>query len=86
MGGGPPPAQGGIQILGKGEAVTTVVDVPVLMQLLFQQSLQYVFVKVLQIPFIVRLCEHSVVHRHGYSQCKLFRNRRIPQGSSWNGC
>ena len=55
-----------------------VVDVPVLMQ--------YVFVKVPQIQFIVRLCEHPVVHRDGYSQCKLCRNRRIPQGSSWDGC
>ena len=39
-----------------------VADVPVLMQLLFQQSMQYVIVKVPQIQFTDRLlCEHSVV-------------------------
>ena len=56
--------------------VVPAVDVPVTMQLKFQQSLQYVFVN--QIQFIVRLCEHSVLQRDGYSQCKLCRNRRIP--------
>ena len=97
---GPPPDQGGLQILvgvlrqvlvpqiheQVVAVVVPAVDVLVTTQLKFQQSLQYVFVKVPQIQFIVRLCEHSVVHRDGYSQCKLCGNRRIPQGSSWNGC
>ena len=58
--------------------VVPAVDVPVTMQLKFQQYMQYVFVKVPPIQFIVRLCEHSVLHRDGYSQCMLCRNRRIP--------
>ena len=95
---GPPPDQRGteilVDVLGRVPqiqeqivaVVVPAVDVPVTMQLKFQQYLQYVFVKVPQIQFIVRLCEHSVLHRDGYSQCMLCRNRRIPQGSSWNGC
>ena len=72
---GPPPAQGGkeilVDVLGRVPqiqeqivaVVVPAVDVPVTMQLKFQQYLQYVFVKVPQIQFIVSLCEHSVLHR-----------------------
>ena len=90
---GPPPDQGGkqrlVDVLGQVlvpqiqeqivAVVVPAVDVPVTTQRKFQESLQYVSVKVPQIQFIVRLCEHSVAHRDGYSQCKLCRNRRIPQ-------
>ena len=37
----------------------------------FQQSLQYVKVKVPRIQFNVRLCQRAVVHIDGCSQCKL---------------
>ena len=59
--GEPPLAQGGIQILGKAEASTMVADVSVFMQLLFQRSMLFLTVKVPQIQFTDRLCEHSVV-------------------------
>ena len=56
--------------------VVPAVDVPVTMQLKFQQSLQYVFVKVPQIQFIVRLCEHSVLHR---DKVQTVQNCGVPQ-------
>ena len=57
-----------------------VADVPVLMQLLFQQSLQYVFVKVPRIQFIVRLCEHAVVpHRRVPTVKAVQKIVEIPQ-------
>ena len=56
-----PPARAGKQTLDKAEASTRVVDVPVLMQLLFLQSMEHVIMKVPQIQFIVRRCEYSVV-------------------------
>ena len=62
----PPPAKGGAQILGKADACgdgapwTSVVDVPVIKQLKFQQSLPIDNEMVPQIPFIDRL-EHPVM-------------------------
>ena len=56
--------QGGIQILGKAEAVrfwTPVMDVPVFVQLLLLQSFPLEKVKVPQIQFLDRLLEHPVV-------------------------
>ena len=47
------------------------------MQLKFQQSLQYVFVKVPQIQFIVSLCEHSVLHRDGVHSANCAEDRRF---------
>ena len=59
----PPPAQGGTQRLGEAEAVrfwTPVVDVPVNMQLKFQQFCEF-DIPVPQIQFIVRVLDISVV-------------------------
>ena len=54
-----PPAQGGIQILGRAEAPGLRFRVPVIMQLKPQQSF-VVFVDVPQIPFIDRVVDISV--------------------------
>ena len=55
-----PPAQGGIQILGRAEARQgSGFGVPVIMQLKFQQSF-VVSVDVPQIPFIDRVVDFSV--------------------------
>ena len=57
-----PPAQGGIQILGRAEAVA-VVDVPVITQLQFQQSFVE-YVEVPQTQFSDRVVDSVASQRH----------------------
>ena len=79
-----PPAQGGLQILGKAD----VVDVPMIMQLVSQQSLQINSEMVPQIQFIVRVRSIPVASRDGCQQCKIAQNTvETPQlqASSWLG-
>ena len=71
-----PPAQGGKQILGTARASTIqeqivdkAVDVPVNMQLKFQQFCEF-DILVPQIQFIVRVPDISVCHRDRYAQCQ----------------
>ena len=58
----PPPAQGGIQILGTSlRRAATAVDVLVLMQRQFQQSKLFHFLEEAQIQFIDRVPDLPVV-------------------------
>ena len=68
---GSPPAQGGIFLLGNAEAAAPL-DVPVTMQLKFQQSFVEFF-KVPQLQFIDRVVVISVAPQRQVSQCKLCR-------------
>ena len=59
--------------------VRRVVDVPVLLQPQFQQSLPHENVKVPQIQFIVRLCELSVVPQRWVLPVQTVKKIEIPQ-------
>ena len=59
-------------------------DVPVIMQLKFQQSVQFDNVEMPQIQLSIDCSCFQLCHRDKYAQCKLCRKLEIPQGSSWS--